>query len=107
MATRRSARIVADLIASCATGVIHGAAGTGKTYAAEAALECLNGAAVTNLHAGIPGPAHDAAGGRRADLIWSAAEEDAVGDVCEAGAGGGVRRRRAGSPRLWCTPGFV
>jgi len=28
-----AARIVADLIANCATGVIHGAAGTGKTYA--------------------------------------------------------------------------
>ena len=36
-----TARIVADLIASCATGVIHGAAGTGKTYAVEAALEGL------------------------------------------------------------------
>jgi type II secretory pathway predicted ATPase ExeA len=36
-----TARIVADLIASQATGVIHGPAGTGKTYAVEAALEIL------------------------------------------------------------------
>lgn len=36
-----TARIVADLVACHATGVIHGAAGTGKTYAVEAALESL------------------------------------------------------------------
>jgi len=34
-------RIVTDLIAHHATGVIHGAAGTGKTYAVEAVLESL------------------------------------------------------------------
>lgn len=36
-----TARIMADLIACQATGVIHGAAGTGKTYAVDAALESL------------------------------------------------------------------
>jgi DNA transposition AAA+ family ATPase len=34
-------RIVADLIGCCATGVVHGPAGTGKTYAVQAALETL------------------------------------------------------------------
>jgi DNA transposition AAA+ family ATPase len=36
-------RIVADLIGCCATGVVHGPAGTGKTYAVQAALETLAG----------------------------------------------------------------
>ncbi|MFE2870947.1 hypothetical protein [Embleya sp. NPDC059259] len=34
-----TARIVRDLVDQAATGVIHGPAGTGKTYAVEAALE--------------------------------------------------------------------
>jgi adenosylmethionine-8-amino-7-oxononanoate aminotransferase len=38
---RLTARIVDDLITNLATGVIHGVAGTGKTYAVEAALEAL------------------------------------------------------------------
>src|SRR5450755_4633489 len=49
-----AARIVADLIAKSATGVIHGAAGTGKTYAVEAALECLDGAMVTTCTLAFP-----------------------------------------------------
>jgi len=36
-----TARIVRDLVANAATGVIHGPAGTGKTYAVEAALETI------------------------------------------------------------------
>ncbi|RJL23167.1 ATP-binding protein [Bailinhaonella thermotolerans] len=48
---RLTARVVADLIANQATGVIHGVAGTGKTYAVEAALEHLASAAPA------PGPA--------------------------------------------------
>ena len=42
-------QIIDDLIAECATGVVHGPAGTGKTYAVEAALERLRDVA--------PGPA--------------------------------------------------
>ncbi|MER7669628.1 ATP-binding protein [Kitasatospora sp. NPDC096128] len=34
-----TARIVDDLVANCAMGVLHGPAGTGKTYAMESALE--------------------------------------------------------------------
>lgn len=36
-----SARIVDDLVANAATGVIHGPAGTGKTFAVQAAVEAL------------------------------------------------------------------
>jgi hypothetical protein len=42
-------QIIDELIAESATGVVHGPAGTGKTYAVEAALERLRKAAV-------PGP---------------------------------------------------
>ncbi|WP_331747609.1 ATP-binding protein (plasmid) [Streptomyces sp. NBC_00853] len=35
-------RIVRDLVANAATGVVHGPAGTGKTFAVEAALEALD-----------------------------------------------------------------
>jgi DNA transposition AAA+ family ATPase len=38
---RLTRRVVADLAANLATGVIHGVAGTGKTYAVESALEDL------------------------------------------------------------------
>jgi hypothetical protein len=44
-------QIIDDLIAESATGVVHGPAGTGKTYAVEAALEQLRDAAA-------PGPAN-------------------------------------------------
>ncbi|WP_281154666.1 ATP-binding protein [Streptomyces sp. HYC2] len=37
-----TARIVRDLVAHAATGVVHGPAGTGKTFAVEAALEALD-----------------------------------------------------------------
>lgn len=37
-----TARIVRDLVANAATGVVHGPAGTGKTFAVEAALETLD-----------------------------------------------------------------
>jgi len=37
-----TARIVRDLVEHDATGVIHGPAGTGKTYAVEAALEAMD-----------------------------------------------------------------
>lgn len=46
-------QIIGDLIAECATGVVHGPAGTGKTYAVEAALERLRDAAAS----GPPGSA--------------------------------------------------
>jgi len=42
-------QIIDDLIAESATGVVHGPAGTGKTYAVQAALERLRDA--------VPGPA--------------------------------------------------
>jgi hypothetical protein len=42
-------QIIGDLIAESATGVVHGPAGTGKTYAVQAALERLRDA--------VPGPA--------------------------------------------------
>ena len=42
-------QIIDDLIAELATGVVHGPAGTGKTYAVQAALERLRDA--------VPGPA--------------------------------------------------
>lgn len=45
-------QIIDDLIAESATGVVHGPAGTGKTYAVEAALERLRDAG--------PGPAGSA-----------------------------------------------
>jgi AAA domain len=38
-------QIIGDLIAEAATGVVHGPAGTGKTYAVQAALERLRDAA--------------------------------------------------------------
>ncbi|MDN5750251.1 MAG: ATP-binding protein [Pseudonocardia sp.] len=44
LATRQfqlTAQIIDDLVAALATGVVHGPAGTGKTYAVEAALERL------------------------------------------------------------------
>jgi len=44
-------QIIGDLIAEAATGVVHGPAGTGKTYAVQAALERLREAAG-------PGPAN-------------------------------------------------
>ncbi|GHH54775.1 ATP-binding protein [Streptomyces candidus] len=37
-----TARIVRDLVANAATGVVHGPAGTGKTFAVEAALEAID-----------------------------------------------------------------
>lgn len=37
-----TARIVRDLVAHAVTGVVHGPAGTGKTFAVEAALEALD-----------------------------------------------------------------
>jgi type II secretory pathway predicted ATPase ExeA len=43
-------QIIGDLIAELATGVVHGPAGTGKTYAVQAALERLRASAA-------PGPA--------------------------------------------------
>jgi len=39
---RLTARVVDDLITNLATGVIHGVAGTGKTYAVQSALEELH-----------------------------------------------------------------
>ena len=67
-------QIIDDLIAESATGVVHGPAGTGKTYAVEAALERLRDAvpgpadppAGERVHAGVPGQADHAAGRRRA-----------------------------------------
>ncbi|WP_150236378.1 ATP-binding protein [Nocardiopsis quinghaiensis] len=50
-------RIVDDLVANQATGVIHGNAGTGKTYAVQAALESLqdsDGAPVTTCALTFP-----------------------------------------------------
>src|SRR5260370_21397235 len=46
---RLAGKIIDDLIAESATGVVHGPAGTGKTYAVQAALERLRDA--------VPGPA--------------------------------------------------
>src|SRR5260370_25806299 len=47
-------QIIEDLIAESATGVVHGPAGTGKTYAVQAALERLRDAAPGPP--GSPGP---------------------------------------------------
>lgn len=58
LATRQfqlTAQIVDDLVAAGATGVVHGPAGTGKTYAVEAALEQLRD----------PAPPDPVGGGRR------------------------------------------
>ena len=63
-------QIIDDLIAESATGVVHGPAGTGKTYAVEAALERLREAGSLRpgerVHAGVPVQADHAAGRRRA-----------------------------------------
>ncbi len=52
LATRQfqlTGQIIDDLVAAGATGVVHGPAGTGKTYAVEAALERLRDPVATEL----------------------------------------------------------
>lgn len=49
-------RIVADLVDNLATGVIHGSAGTGKTFAVESALEDLINVLAATVPSGCPAP---------------------------------------------------
>lgn len=57
LATRQfqlTAQIIDDLVAVGATGVVHGPAGTGKTFAVEAALEQLRDPAAADPGTGRP-----------------------------------------------------
>jgi len=68
LATRQfqlTGQIIDDLVAAGATGVVHGPAGTGKTYAVEAALERLRDPTAVPGSAGDPG----VAGPRRAPQV--------------------------------------
>jgi len=72
LATRQfqlTGQIIDDLVEAGATGVVHGPAGTGKTYAVEAALERLRDPTGTEVTATEPGG--PAAPTRRAPAVVS------------------------------------